>query len=227
MKRGCTGANIKDHMKKGIDINLPDVASRDCRVDHSRDALQNYGLKVALNVLQNKENTLIKYYNGQTAEEMAQDLSGLMNVIHENIISNKPIGENEKTSTGGCEAKGEKEPVTIEGSPVESKCEDQRSCIFCIYFKTFPEPESIRKLISLKYIIVNKAYDNASSDEYYEKEMRPWLDRIAGLLNYMIQMEPASEQIIESINDEVFGDGLLSPYWLLVSKFYEETGMFA
>jgi len=213
-------------MKKSIDSNLPKVCSGDSRLDHSRDAMQQHGLKVALNVLQNKEDTLIKNYNGETVEEMAQSISKLMESIHENMISNNPIDESEGTATGGCGAKGQ-EPEAIEGSPIEVKCIDQRSCIFCIHFKTFPEPEYIRKLISLQYIIENLAYTNAPSDDYYEKEMTPWLKRIDALLNHIKKREPKSEEMIEQISHEVFSDGLLSPYWLLLSEFYEETGMFA
>jgi len=226
MKKGRISADIKNQMKEAIDSNLPEVVSGDSRVDHSHDALKNYGIKVTLNILQNKENTLIKFYNGQTAEEMAQDLSGFIVSMHKNVISDNPITDTENTATGGCEVEGKKEPEAIEGSPVEAKCEDQRSCIFCTYFKTFPEPESVRKLISLKYIIENKAYDNAPSDEYYEKEMGPWLDRIDALLNHMKAVEKKADQMIEQITDEVFSDGLLSPYWLLLSEFYEDTGMF-
>ena len=96
----------------------------------------------------------------------------------------------------------------------KANCDDPKSCIFCTHFITFPSSDEIRKLLSLKYLIENVAYDRAENDISYEDKMRPWLERIETIFNLMKKKYPESKEIIDYISIEVYEEGLLSPYWL-------------
>jgi hypothetical protein len=224
---GMSGV-IAQNMIKTTDSNLPRVTSRDSRKDNARDALQEHGLEVALAVLQNKKDVLISHYNGKTAEEMASDISDMFKSLHDSVLRDSPISAEEENAMGGCDIKGKHEPKTFsEESPVKADCNDPKSCIFCSHYVTFPEPEYIRKLLSLQYLIENTAYDRTESEDFYNKEMGPWLKRIESILNFMEEKEPRAKQMIEDITSEVYEDGLLSPYWLFWVELFEDLGRFA
>lgn len=225
---GGMSSIIAHNMINSIDSKLPRVTSRDSRRDNARDALQEHGLKVALSVLQNKKDVLIKHYNGQTAEEMASDVSNMFENLHDSVIRDSKISVEEANAMGGCDIKGKHEPKTFnEESPVKADCNDPKSCIFCLHYVTFPEPEYIRKLLSLQYLIENTAYDRAESEDFYNNEMEPWLKRIKVILVSMEKKEPQAKNMIEDITSEVYEDGLLSPYWLFWVEIFEDLGRFA
>ena len=222
---GGMGVTIAQVMRKAFDPDLPQVTSRSARKDMARDALKQEGLEVALAVLQNTSDTFLGNYNGQTAEEMAGDVAGFMASMHDGIISGMPPPKDEELGIGACRVKRNGESATIEGSPVEANCKDLKSCLFCEHFKTFPEPEYIRKLLSLKYIIENISYDRAPSDDFFEKAMGPWLVRIETIFDAMKEKEPKAGEWVEEIEADV-NAGALSPYWMLWSETYEEIGRF-
>jgi len=223
---GLSGQIVKAML--AIDNELPRVTSKDSRRDSSRDALKDHGLEVALAVLQNNRDVLIKHYNGQTGEEMASDVSRMLENLHDSVMSDTPISSKEANAMGGCDIEGKNEPETFdEESPIKADCYDPKSCIFCLHYVTFPEPDYIRKLLSLQYLIENTAYDRAESEDFYEKEMKPWLTRINVILNKMIEKEPKAEQMKEKVTAEVYEEGLLSPYWLYWVDMFEDLGRFA
>jgi hypothetical protein len=224
--RGGMSGSIVSQMIDSLDSELPRVCSTASRKDGARDALATHGIEVALSVLQNEKDTLVGNYNGQTAEELASQVSGLMQDLHD-VISGKPIDENQQSSMGGCGCEGELKPETFsDESPVKADCLDQKSCIFCVHYVTFPESEEIRKLLSLKYLIENVAYDRTEDEAFYEKEMKPWLIRIEVILDAMVEKEPKAEAMIERVWKEVHEEGLLSPYWLEWVGLLDELGRF-
>jgi hypothetical protein len=225
---GGMSSAIASQIIESLDSELPRVCSRSPRKDGAKDALESHGVEVALAVLQNEEDTLINNYNGYTAEELASQVGGLMQNIHDNIVSKKPIDEKHKSAMGGCDCEDELKPETFsEKSPVNANCLDQKTCIFCIHYITFPEPEEIRKLLSLHYLIENTAYDRTEDEAFYEKEMKPWLKRIEVILNQMVEEEPKAEEMIKMMKIEVYEDSLLSPYWLDWVVDLDELGRFA
>ena len=225
---GGMSSNIAHNMIRSMDNNLPRITSRDSRRDNARDAMKEHGLEVALSVLQNKKDVLIKYYNGQTAEEMASDISDMLESLHDSVIRNTPISTDEINAMGGCEIEGRHEPKTFnDASPIKADCNDPKSCIFCLHYVTFAEPEYIRKLLSLQYLIENTSYDRTGNEDFYNTEMKPWLKRIDVILKLMVKKEPKATQMLENITSEVYEDGLLSNYWLFWVEMFEDLGRFA
>lgn len=222
---GGTSSKISREMQKFLDSMLPLITSRDLRKDSAKDALSSHNTKIALSVLQNNKSTLINHYNGFTAEELGLQIHNLLNTLHKNAINLQPIPLEQKSTMGGCNNSEKLIPKNFhEESPIDANCYDPKSCIFCNYFITFPEKEEIRKLISLKYIIENIAYDRAEDESFYEETMTPWLKRIQAILDEMIKKEPFINQTINVIQIEVYNDGLLSPYWLDWIKDLDELG---
>lgn len=223
--KGSMGTIISRVMQGIFDPNLPLIASRSARKDMARDILKEESFEVALAVLQNTSDTFLGHYNGQTAEEMAGDVAGFMSRVHDGIISGTPPPKDEELGIGACGVKCNGESATIKGSPVAANCKDLKSCLFCEHFKTFPEPEYIRKLLSLKYIIENVSYDRAPSDDFFEKAMSPWLVRIEAIFEAMKEKEPQAGEWVKEIEAEV-NAGALSPYWMFWLETYEELGRF-
>ena len=212
---GGMSSSIAGSVIKSIDEKLPKITSRSIRKDSSRDAIISHGVGTALSVLQNQENTLINNYNGFTAEELSFQVINLLETIHETVISDHPIDSKKQNTMGGCNNEEQLIPKTLNEEMInKANCDDPKSCIFCTHFITFPSSDEIRKLLSLKYLIENVAYDRAENDISYEDKMRPWLERIETIFNLMKKKYPESKEIIDYISIEVYEEGLLSPYWL-------------
>ena len=226
-QRGIYSAGIAASFSKYLDSNLPRVTSRSSRKDAGRDALSSHGLHVALSILQNNEATFLNSYNGQTAEEMASQVSTFLEDVH-GIVNGNPLKSEQESAIGACKYETDPEPKTIsEESPIKADCNDPKSCIFCEHFRTNPEREQIRKLQSVKYIIKNIAYPRAKDDQHYEDAMGPWLMRIDSLFKAMIEMEPEANVTIKEVEAEVFDEGMLSPYWFEWIQLLENLGRFA
>ncbi|HQS67493.1 MAG TPA: hypothetical protein PLM93_09960 [Sulfuricurvum sp.] len=224
---GRYGSSLAGSFIRNLDSTLPRITSRNSRKDAGRDGLSSHGLQVALSILQNNKATFLKHYNGQTAEEMASQVHNFLENVH-GIVNGGPIKPEQESAIGGCGYEANPEPKTIsEESPVQADCNDQKSCIFCIHFRTYPEKEQIRKLQSLKYIIKNIAYPRAEDDKHYNEAMGPWLIRIDALFSVMNEEEYGAYKIIEEVGTEVFDEGMLSPYWLDWVQLFEDLGRFA
>jgi hypothetical protein len=226
-KGGMSSVIVKS-MIKSIDDKLPKITSRSIRKDSSRDAIISHGVKTALSVLQNQENTLINNYNGFTVEELSSQVINLLETIHETVISDNPIDSKKQSTMGGCNNEEQLIPETFnDENIIKANCDDPKSCIFCTHFITFPSDNEIRKLLSLKYLIENVAYDRAENDISYENKMRPWIERIETIFNLMKKKYPESIEIINHISIEVYQEGLLSPYWLDWLIDLDELGRFS
>ncbi|MFX4218561.1 hypothetical protein ACOL3B_06620 [Aliarcobacter butzleri] len=222
---GGMSSIISSSMIKSFDNNLPKITSRTIRKDGSKDAITSHGVEIALAVLQNEKNTLINNYNGFTSKELSSQISDFIEIIHETVIYNYPIENEKQTVMGGCNNEVQLIPQTItDENDIKANCDDFKSCIFCVHFLTFPSSNEIRKLLSLKYLIENVAYNRTDDDILYEEKMKPWLKRIETILNTMIEKYPESQKIINDISVEVYQDGLLSSYWLDWIIDLEELG---
>lgn len=212
---GGMSSDIANYMINSIDNQLPKITSRIIRKDGSKDAITSHGIETALSVLQNTENTLINNYNGFTQEELSSQIINFLEIIHENVINDDPIDNKKQTAMGGCNSEDQLTPQTINNdNNIKANCDDFKSCIFCRHFITFPSPNEIRKLLSLKYLIENVAYNRTNDDIFFDKKMKPWIKRIETIFNVMIEKYPESKKIIDDILLEVYQDGSLSPYWL-------------
>ena len=225
--QGCMGAVISNNMIEQLDSKLPKVTSRSTRRDGANDVLQSHGVDIALAVLQNKFNTYINHYNGQTSEEIASNMSNLFSNIHHHVLSNNPISERKQSAMGGCDNEDKLVPKTLINRSIEADCNDPKTCIFCEYFISFPEIEEVRKLLSLQYLIENTAYERSKSEVFYEKIMNPWLKRINVILDQMKEQNPTAKGMIHDVDKEVKEEGLLSPYWLDWVKDLDELGKFS
>lgn len=212
---GGMSSTIARGMITSFDDELPKITSRSIRKDASRDAINSHGVETALSVLQNQRNTLINNYNGFTADELSSQITNFLETIHETVINNYPINYKKQTTMGGCNNEEQLIPQTInDENDLKATCDDFKSCIFCVHFITFPSPDEIRKLLSLKYLIENVAYDRAKNDISYEDKMKPWITRIDIIFDLMKKKYPESQKIINDVLIEVYQEGLLSPYWL-------------
>lgn len=222
---GGMSSIINSSMIKSFDNNLPKITSRTIRKDGSKDVITSHGVEIALAVLQNEKNTLINNYNGFTQEELSSQIINFLEIIHENVINDDLIDNKKQTAMGGCNSEDQLTPQTINNdNNIKANCDDFKSCIFCGHFITFPSSNEIRKLLSLKYLIENVAYNRTNDDIFFEEKMKPWIKRIETIFNVMIEKHPKSEKIIDDVSLEVYQDGLLSPYWLDWVIDLEELG---
>ena len=96
-----------------------------------------------------------------------------------------------------------------------------------MHYRTHPEKEEIRKLLSIEYIIKEISLPRSESQEHYNKAMQPWLERIDALCVAMIGIDHKAETLIEEVRHEVFYEGMLTPYWLTWMEMLEELEVFA
>lgn len=225
-RRGTSGARIFSSFSS-LDSELPNVKSRDFRRDRGNDILKSKGLLAAIAALQNSKSVFLDRYSGETRDEKANQVHSFLQNIHETVTV-KPATNELMNIAGGCTCEEElkPEPHSIE-LPIIPDCSDPKSCLFCIHYRTHPEKEEIRKLLSIEYIIKEISLPRAESQEHYNKAMKPWLDRIDALCIAMIGIDCKAEALIEELRHEVFYEGMLTPYWLNWMEMLEELEVFA
>jgi len=209
---------------KRMDDELPNAFSQDFRKDKTLEFLGK-GAKYAIAGLQNSYDTMINHYNGQSGESMAKEMHNAITFLNEGIVTLEKSVDEEAVLLGECESKEQKPIQDDQTTEVEADCNDLKTCIFCIYFRTHPNENDIRKLYSLEFIIKEISLPRAKSHEDYELSMKPWLKRIDQLLKQMLLIDPGCKSIMDKVEQEVYKEQLLTPYWGHLLEDFEILGV--
>lgn len=208
-----------------IDNELPSILSRDFRKDYGNDFYKKKNFFVSSVALQHNPSTHLQHYSGETKEEKAKQIQNFFTSMHTTVLNNTN-SDMQKTATGNCDCTDELIPKPVaQNIIVEPECMDQKSCLWCIHYKIHNNEEDIRKLMSLKYIIIEVSLSRAENKEHYNEVMNPWLDRIDSICKEIISFDSNAELLIDNIWKEVKYEGKLSSYWLRWLNLLDDLGV--
>jgi len=198
--------------------------SKRIRLTKSLWIRHNHSADVSSYILQHSNKTSDFNYSGSDFEQSSEELIDYFSEITEQLLPNS--GTELETPSGNCiEPKTPTALSTLVTSNLFTvDCGDQKTCLFCSKYRILADEVDIRKLLSIKYLLVNSAH-LASSIEHFNKVYNPILDRIEELLEKIREQGDEFAPLILEVSEQVFEQEKLSEYWYRKLEYLEELGV--
>lgn len=186
--------------------------SKSFRVSKSLWVRDNYGTGISSYIMQHSNSTSDAHYAGKNEEKSAEQLAAYFAELDNQLLKESlpviPI------PSGNCTAPSK--PEILDSLPLNSvvtvNCGSHEGCLFCSKYRIHADDKDIRKLLSLKYLIIH-SQNLAASQEHFDSVYNPVLARIEGLLDHIGDKKPNCLPLIQEIREEVFEQEMLSEYW--------------
>lgn len=211
LKTPISGNPIDDFnnkMRFFIDAHFQKLTHRQLRKYKSTYLLsKNYSVSIVSAAMQNSSSTILKYYSEAEEKVAIDEISTTLNFINSVLDRESKIN----TPSGGCS--GDK-PSKAETPPnqYEPNCRNFVGCIYCSEFRLHADEDSIRKLLSMKFVTAERL-TSCSDINQFDSLHGKTLERIDSLVKDLIQIKPESKVIIDRIQNEITNNLKLHPYW--------------
>lgn len=199
-----------------IDSNLEKITSKNWRAIKFDYLINHTDMATAALLMQNSVKTLKKHYAEGSPSKAAVEMSAFYERLSSTVSFEKSHADLVDISTGECTDYGK--PLNIQiGRQVQPDCKTAEGCLFCEHYKLHADKKDIRKLLSLKFCILQTQHLSQSL-EHYQLILEPVIIRIDEILNFIGGHSKQYMDIIKSVKGEVFDEGQLDSYW---AKKYE------
>lgn len=205
LKRGTFSSYINRFFTNNLDANLPNISSRQLRVNKAHQVIKQDGIIAASQVLQSSVTTIINSYLGESKESSDNQLTDYFNRLNENLFSTSL--DDISTNIGNC-----KSPDNPKIKYRNNICQKSEDCLFCEHFRIHTDAEDLQKLYSFKYIIQECKYI-AKNSEHFDLVYGDVYKRIQSIERYMIQTGYQSTESLNKFELDVFENQNLHPYW--------------
>ena len=128
--------------------------------------------------------------------------------------------------SGNCTETSKPEPLNSLplNSAITVKCGNHEGCLFCNKYRIHADEADIRKLLSVKYLII-QSQNLAASQEHFDRVYKPVLTRIEDLLKHIGDTQSSCLTLIKNVRTEVFEQELLSEYWYRKLELLDDLGL--
>ena len=205
LKRGIYSSYINSFFINNLDAELPNISSRQLRVNKAHQVIKQDGIIAASQVLQSSVSTIINSYLGESKESTGEQLTDYFNKLNQNLFSISC--DDIPTSIGKCNA-----PDNPKIQYQNNTCQKSENCLFCEHFRTYADAEDLQKLYSLKYLI-NECKYIAKDKQHFDSVYGAVYQRIKSIESYIIQTKQQSEESLKRFELDVFEHENLHPYW--------------
>ena len=197
--------------------------SKSFRVSKSLWVRNNYGSGISSYIMQHNNKTSDSHYANKDEEKSAEQITDYLAELDKQLLK-EPV-PSVPTPSGNCteESKPEQLISLPSNSPITVSCGNHEGCFFCNKYRVHVDEADIRKLLSVKYLII-QSQNLAASQEHFDSVYKPVLTRIEDLLGHIGDKEPNCLTLIESVREEVFEQELLSEYWYRKLELLDELG---
>jgi len=200
LKNGVFSSYINKLFKTTLDSNLPNISSKQLRVNKTNQVIKQNGIIAASQLLQSSISTIMKSYLGESTESSAEQLDNYFDKLNENIFS---VSTNDVSiNIGKCSS-----PEII-----KLKTKTPENCLFCEHFRMHIDEEDLQKLYSLKYLINESKY-LAKNEEHFNCVYGNVYKRIKNIEDLIIDNNKNNIEILKRIESDVFEHENLHPYW--------------
>ena len=224
--RGDFSVKIKSHISNIFKKNNFSATSRKIRVSKGIWIREKYGSTVSSYILQHSKKTSETNYTGISSAKSSEELTQYFDTITNQLLPPARVETESKTPSGSCIEQGTPSPISHAAikKPSTIDCSDLKSCLFCSKYKVHSDEVDIRKLISMKYIIVQSEH-LATSIEHYNRIYKPSLAHIDELLKRIKAQGEKQAKLISNIHKQVFEEEILSKYWYRKLELLNELGI--
>lgn len=194
-----------------FDPSLPIISAKEWRATKSDYLVSNTDLQTASVLLQSDEKTVLDHYTkGSRAKGISEISDFLERVVSKVKQQNKDNLVVVESALGKCVSPGNPSPENE--PPIVPDCKKGEGCLFCTHYGVHADEIDIRKLYSCKFCIESTSHLCGSVD-YYLKVFGKVLERIDALLKSFKDLSDNHNKLVVRIEDEVYEDGDLDPYW--------------
>jgi hypothetical protein len=214
LQAGCL-IKLATAMRLFVDKDFPKLSYRPLRLYKSNYLLKEYGLIVASQLLQSRIGTIAKAYSTAEDEVATREISAFYNLVSDAIEAADRKSQHSIPS-GHCVKPGDAVAVVeIEPNLSPPSCHNFVTCLFCENFAVHATDNDIRKLLSLKYFLLEIRDQSNSADEF-EKLNGPSLAQINSILTSIGKISPELASRVSIIESSVFDHEELSEYWAAI-----------
>ncbi|WP_430292792.1 hypothetical protein [Pseudomonas sp. B1-22] len=210
---------------RSIDPQLPPMASRKLRASVADWYQRHHDASITAKVLQNTEQTALKYYDAGSVTDHREELSLFLASVsnsarRQRVISTKLADTRPLDEGGCCDGFGHPEALT-DLVPVEPNCKDSQGCLFCTHRVLVACEEEVRKVASAAFVM-----EQVILGPQHEEALRPLivkcdedLEKIAAFRNCRV--------MVERVRQDVFENGNLTPFFADKFQLFLELGVIA
>lgn len=192
-----------------IDPLYDRIGSKKARKAKAVHFLSEYGAEVAADAMQNTSSVILRNYSDTDVETVEREFTSFYKSIPIRIANRD--AHLDLTATGGCGNPGNpSQPLQI--GELKANCEQELGCLFCVQYLAHADSLDIWKLLSAKFVIVERATVHVNQQEFDEK-LKNIIDRIDEILARIIEKNGQLASVFEGLKSRVFVDGDLEPFW--------------
>lgn len=198
--------------------------SKSFRVSKSLWVRDNYGSGISSYIMQHNNKTADSHYTNKDEEKSTEQITDYFVALDEQLlkepVSSVPI------PSGNCTEPSKPEPLNLLplNNAITVSCGNHEGCLFCSKYRIHADEADIRKLLSVKYLII-QSQNLAASQEHFDSVYKPVLIRIEDLLDHIRDKQPSYLTLIKNVRKEVFEQELLSEYWYRKLELLDDLGL--
>jgi hypothetical protein len=221
---GKVSSSIRSSFSYMFSKNTFIATSKTIRVTKGIWIRSNHGSFLSSYILQHSQKTSNSSYTGSNFETSSEELTNYFNTLTTQLLVSPGIEQS--TPSGNCvePAKPQAVPKIASTSFFTIDCTDQKSCVFCSKYRIHADERDIRKLLSMKYLIIQSGH-LSSSIKHFHDVYKLILARIDDLLCQIKEIGEEQAQLIIEINKQVFDQEILSDYWYRKLELLDELGV--
>lgn len=220
---GTYSSHIRISISRIFSENSFVATSKKIRVTKGLWIRRRHGSSLTTYILQHSKQSSNSSYTSPPLESH-DELTDYFNELNNQLIVSN--GSEKNTPSGKCIEPHL--PNTISEikliDTVTINCNDQTTCLFCSKYRIHGDAEDIRKLLSMKYLIIQSEY-LAASVEHFKNIYELTLTHIEFLLDQIKALGKEQAKLIIDINQQVFENEELSDYWYRKLELLNELGI--
>jgi hypothetical protein len=221
---GKYSCNIRQYFSKMFLKNNFDSTSKSIRVTKGLWIRNKYGGSISSYILQHSEKASNASYTSSNFEKSSEEMTHYFSELTNQLLDSPGIEKS--TPSGNCIEPKVPQALSNTSSlnvlPID--CGDQKTCLFCSKYRVHGDEIDIRKLLSIKYIIIQSQH-LAASIEHFNNTYTLVLTHIDELLSKIRLLGEEQAELIINIHQQVFEHEKLSEYWSRKLELLNELGV--
>jgi len=202
--------NYNNRIENLFGINIS-IGTRTWRSHKSDWLIKNTDIYTSSLILQNSPETVIKSYIAGSETRAEEELANFYSQFTKKTII-KDSNKSTETSVGRCKKVNSPKKASKLKHFIEPNCKTPEGCLFCTQYAIVADEEDIRKILSLNYIVL-ESRSLSSSDAHFDAVFGKVIRQIQHIIKLLIRVCPHVKTLISTIENEIFQEERLSPYW--------------
>lgn len=204
---------LGDAIRQYLDESFPFLSYRQLRLYKYNYLLKEFGVVVASQIMQSSIGTIAKAYSSAADDVATKEISAYYNLLSEAHKKNIQRRKQTSTPSGHCIEPGKAILlVQIDHTVAEPSCSNFITCLFCEHFVAHATSNDVRKLLSLRYFLMEIRSQSISAEEF-EKLNGATLQKVNYIIERLRNTSSEFSAAADLIESEVFASEILTDYW--------------